>query len=477
MKVATSITNLRILAALYLTIVYLNGILPKAAWLDDWGTLIDPSDHRTHAIRDGRIIYGWVIDVLYSLFGDLNSIFFIRIFGLIGIILTCDFVIKKFVTSEKFTSLYIATLFSFTIPAFQFAAHAATFFVLCWAAFLALQGYNFFSKKESKLKLVGIILGIISILSYPLMFFYVIPLTYILWFISEKNIRILLKQMTNLFSYMACCFILATICVKLYLMFNDLPLNERVDLVSLRELPVKLYWFLTRPMLLTFRPFLVDSPETLEAILVSSFFVLLLITLFYLKFRSIRVVILHILVFNLVAASSLAPLFVASQNEIELYFILSSSWLFIFLLIYLFLDLVSSATKFNPKIRFRIFGAVSSLLLFFGVFTVNDRFNNFLAPVEKSTISFLKSQLYNCTSAELSSGISILPRTKPWETYENLGVFSQSTDLQSSWVPISAVKVVLRDLDLGVNSNVSVKWESSNNADCKVNLDEFNRLK
>jgi len=477
MKATANIRNLRMFAALYLTMVYSKGVLPKAAWLDDWVTLIDPSAHRTHAIKDGRIVYGWVIDILYSLFGDLNSIFFIRIFGLIGIIFTCDFFIKKLVTSEKFISLYIATLFSFTIPAFQFAAHAATFFVLSWAAFLALQGYNFFSKEESKLKLVGILFGIISILSYPLMFFYVIPFTYILWFISERNIRILVKQMINLSKYMACSFILAAICVRLYLMFNNLALNARVELVSPTDLPVKLYWFLTRPMLLTYRPFLVDSPKTLEAILVSGFFVLLLVTLFYLKFRSIKVVVLQLLVFNLVAAASLAPLFVASQNEIELYFILSSSWLFVFLLVYLFLDLVNLATKFSLKTRFKIFGTVSSLLLFFGIFTVNDRFNNFLAPVEKSTISFLKSQLYNCTSAELSSGISILPRTKPWKTYENLGVFSQSTDLQSSWVPISAVQVVLRDLDLGLNSNVSVNWGSSNNADCKVYLDQFNRLK
>lgn len=243
MRLQLTAAKYRIAAALYLFLVYAFGVFSKSAWSDDFSALLDPGAVATHAIRDSRIIYGWLIDLLFGQFNTIQSLAFIKLFGLLGLILLNDLLINNLLKIKMSASMVIASTLAFTLPSFQFAAHWAITFMLSWTAYLAVVGYISFGKKSLVNKSLGLLLFTTSMLLYPLMTFFIFPYIFILWFIQKTGYKSLL--------FKSCLAILLTLCASVisygfsffYLKINDLSFNTRVTIVNMDELPRKIAFF------------------------------------------------------------------------------------------------------------------------------------------------------------------------------------------------------------------------------------------
>ena len=106
MKLSTG--KYRLIAAFYLFLVYALGVFSKSAWSDDYASLLDPGAHRLHAIKDGRLLHGASIDFFYSHFTTVQSLTFIRMFCLAGLILLNDMLIRKFLSVQSSSAVVVA---------------------------------------------------------------------------------------------------------------------------------------------------------------------------------------------------------------------------------------------------------------------------------------------------------------------------------------------------------------------------------
>lgn len=463
----------RVLSVFYLITVYAKGVLSKGAWLDDWGSLVDSDSAALHATRDGRPVYAWMIRLLFGFFDELDTLFMIRIFGLLGLLLLSDLVMKQALKIKPSFGLFLAIVFSFTIPAFQFPTHMANAFGFCWTIYLMLQGFLIYSQVHLKKRVLGICFGVLSLLTYPLMSFFTFPFIYFLWLISGANFQALFKKLFQGIGYFTFSFLFSILSLKIYLLFSGLEFNSRVQLVGPEDLFSKIVWFVTRPFLLSYRPFLISSPTPLQAATQFVCAFVLICVCFYLRYRGMRLALANILIFNAIICLSLAPLFLAAQNEIEIYFILSSSWLFVVLLVYFTADLGYRKMSTISNFRSSVTIVFTVVLLLAGFLGVNGRFDSNIGQIERSTFSFLSNQIDRCSESELNSGVTLLSRTKDWPVKPNLGVYSQTTDLQSIWVPVQAVRVILRDRNPITYADTQVSWGVKDNPGCIVDLNEF----
>ena len=95
MRFQLTTAKYRFAAALYLFLVYAFGVFSKSAWSDDFSALFDPDAVALHAIRDSRIVYGWLVDLLFGQFTTIQSLAFIKLLGLLGLILLNDLLINN----------------------------------------------------------------------------------------------------------------------------------------------------------------------------------------------------------------------------------------------------------------------------------------------------------------------------------------------------------------------------------------------
>ena len=153
MKLSTG--KYRLIAAFYLFLVYAFGVFSKSAWSDDYSAILDPGAVGLHAIKDGRLLHGASIDFFYSHFTTVQSLTFIRMFGLAGLILLNDMLIRKFLSVQSSSAVVVASTVAFTLPSFQFSAHWAGAFGFSWTAYLAILGFTLFNENTGLKKSFG----------------------------------------------------------------------------------------------------------------------------------------------------------------------------------------------------------------------------------------------------------------------------------------------------------------------------------
>lgn len=463
----------RLSACFYLLSVYGFGVFSKSAWSDDFSTLLTPDGTRLHAVRDGRILYGWSLDFLFSHFSTVQSLSLIKLIGLLGLILLNDLLIRKFRSSTSSKSVVIASTLAFTLPSFQFAAHWAMLFMTGWTAYFAVIGLQFFSRHSPAYKFFGLTLISASLLLYPLMSFFIFPYIYCLWLLEEASYSKLYAELRQGVILVFCASAASFFFFFGYLRLNNLTSNTRVALVTLDEIPEKIFFFFSRPFALTYRPFLINSPTTIETLFSVFLFVFILILILWHKTRSIKRTSVHILMFNIVIVFSLLPLLVVSENQIDLRFIASNTWLYVFVTSYLLFEQFGKVKFGSLVLQKTISTAMAGLLLTVGAATINFRFLVLYQNRFQEKEAFIGQQLSKCSNTDLSLGITIIERTIPWPKWQYIGAYSQHTDLESSWVPIAAVTQYLRDFNLPRSNAVIFGTHGKDSLGCEIILDEY----
>ena len=466
-----TLSKMRILSALYLFATYFVGVFTIGAWSDDYPALNDPSGTALHVTKDARPMAGLLIYLGFNVGQSLDSLIVTRILGLIGLILLSDLVLSKLLIKVSSYKIVIATSLAFTLPAFQFWAHWATMFTAGWAAYFAVLGYVRITTGSNKSLILGLLLVTTSWLIYPPVSFFVIAFAFSQSLVSRDTLAQLGKSLARASGYLASGALVGTFVSLVFLYTTNTPRNARVSLVTISELPEKVVWFFTRPFSLSFRPFLIDSPAPGLMAFQVSCSIGLLFLLFYLHYRDVVYSIKVLILLFGALILCITPLLVVGQNQIELRLISGNSWLFLFLIVYFGLSAVERISKGIGKNRFEYLIGLSILLL--GMFTVNDRFLSFIHPIYDSNQVFFAGELKLCNSAQLKNGIEIVKRNSSWPTKPLIGFYSQSTDLESEWVPVPALQSYFERIGQDSYGNILLVDRPSSSEVCQVFLENF----
>jgi len=473
MLIRLSTGKFRLGAALYLFLVYALGVFSKSAWSDDYSAILDPEAVGLHAIKDGRLIHGWSIDFFFSYFNTVQSLTFIRMFGLAGLILLNDMLIRKFLSVQPSSAVVVASTVAFTLPSFQFSAHWAGAFGFSWTAYLAILGFMLFNENAGLKKSLGYLVFLLSLFAYPLMSFFIFPFIYTVWLIRGAPIKALFKDTVVAISFFVSGALISFVLTAIYLSVKGLTFNDRVALVAIGDIPSKIVFFFTRPFALTYRPFLIDSPTLPSLLLTLLVFSSFLIFLFWQKWKSLAAVSAHMLILNLFFIASLLPLLVTSDNQIEMRLVSTNTWLYCFVVVFLFLRLQTTIGLKIDFFKFKSQVITVLFLLIVGFLTINQNFWNLYHEPFQDKQRFFQEQFSACTETQIQSGVVIIKRTLPWPHKELIGVYSQSTDLESDWVPVSAAIQYLKDSNIKLINVPILVGTNSNPGACVISLDKY----
>ena len=120
---------------------------------------------------------------------------------------------------------------------------------------------------------------------------------------------------------------------------------------------------------------------------------------------------------------------------------------------------------------------ILAFLLIAGAITVSANVERqFLEPYN-SKVQFLKAKIVECNkSTNDLRKIVLIPPETPFPVRKNLGMFSQTTDLASPWVPVPSVQAILFSLG---QSNVEAILYENRNLDllkgCVLDLEDYRR--
>lgn len=460
----------RMIPLVCLLFIYLPGVVSTGLWLDDYPTVTSPESHQIHASRDGRPLYGFALQFIFGLVNGAQYLWIIRLLALIGLLLLTDLVIQILNPKRDNLRITLSTIGAFSIVSFQLSIHWASAFLFPWVAYFALLGLIYLKKNSWLEKSLGFVLLTVAALSYPILVFFIIPLVFLSWFESEFDNSQLIKNLLWSFLGISISAVLSIITNHFLLGMRKLSFNDRVEIVSLSELPEQLIWFLSRPFVLTFRGYSIDSPTFFNVLIgllgVNSLILLAL----YLKHRSITQSIFTYLLLLGFDLLSLVPILLPNQQQIEMRYVTVGAWLISYMLVSSIYLITSTFTITNLPFR-KYLVATCMFVVFF--LSINFRYFSIIRPIYTETSSFISKELSLCSESQIQNGVHVLARTSDWPNRKYIGMFSQITDLASPWVPLSAVKIELEKIPGIKNREPRVSWGERNIQNCTVDLNAY----
>lgn len=467
---------------LILIFAYSPGVFKESFWSDDYSALADPSGLSQLILNNARPTYAWLLSSSFSILGDPGNAWILRSLSLIALLLIF-ILISKSISESKYRNIgTLAIAFALCLPSFQMYVHWSIAWPYLWAALAGLFSFHLWTSKQTLKRAISVLLLVLALTTYPptaLFFFASIVFTNILN--ESKSQKFISETIQGLRLLTISVFVSLLVVIVTMKLSGSSP-SERVKLVTVAEVPDKIIWLLTRPLVVGLRPFAIDSPAAIFGIM-SSLPVLLLVVLGIARqsrkleerffYRSIAITIPLLL--------TLIPIIVTSDNQIEFRILPGYCWgvaaiasFFLFVEIETWLKIFGTRKRLED-VSLILIGATLSLV---AIASVNIHYAElFGVPYQKKN-TFLNSKIYSCLNHEIPQKILILPPKETFPSLPRLGVFSMSTDLASSWVPQPNVELLLKERSLKIPVEYleirPSKIESTSTI-CVIDLEEFRK--
>jgi len=402
-------------------------VISRYGWADDWAFMVAYEEFGTTGehFSGYRPILELFFNLSFPLIESTEDLSILRAIASIGVSFLAV-KIYNFNRKAGYSKLFVLSLALLTplLPSFSIFARWATVFIYPWVALLAFIAGEQFLKK--RLFIAWILLCVCFLTYQPAATFALVPLALLFLKKVVPTGTVYKFALSAVF-----CFGLSTLVGYLFNLAFGIDTKERASVISNPvELFEKLVWLTSRPFLLSFRPFLIDSPTVIDLVLYFSLVVVVLIALMYFAKVNLLKVMDFSFILGLVVLFflSVLPLVPIVENQIEFRTLATSSTLGLMLLIRLVEVLT---TRINSS---RGFLAIS-LALFLCITTYNfywskevfvDSFNTNEYFVEMSL-----SSKENLQSVTINYRIDY---SKAWPQREYLGSLSVVSDLQMSWV-------------------------------------------
>jgi hypothetical protein len=425
---------------------YLYGIFRESAWSDDWQALEAPDNDFKQPLRDGRPLFALFQKMSFGILSrDPSHLFVLRFFSLVFLLLVYILVGKRL--GLKTTKDFILLSVGFTLPSFQWFVYWSTLWTWLLPILFSIVASNLWGKEGNR-RWLGVVPLTLALLIYPLNSLFAFSLLFVEAIILAIPIHELKRRLLSLLKIYFVSTLISLVIIRFSLfVFQVAPSAKVTENVSLNELPTKFWWWITRPVVTAFRPFLIDSPGNIAAVM-SCLPILLLIgfILFKQAFELNENSLVRGMFLSLIAIIPLMPLLVAKQNQIDFRLVASWDWGILQVSIwYLGIRL----TKFT---RIKLLTLI--LLVSFSIYQSNLNYvRTFLRPYELKN-HFLHEEIDKC-GAYLS--VVILPPKEEWPSYSLLGNFSTVTDLAHSWVPKPNIQFLARKINPDKVVNVTFR--------------------
>lgn len=468
---------------LILIAAYAPGVFRTSLWSDDYGGLIETSGFAEHILRDGRPTGAGIIFLSFTALGSASQAWILRFFALSALLVIYLMVDRSIKNSANYKVATLSIAIGLCLPSFQMYIHWIGTWHFLWTALAGLVAFLLWSHKRIIPKIIGVFLLALALTSYPptaLFYFAVIGVT---GAINSRSSKRILEESIRGLTLLASAGLVAFISAASVLKSYGLTPNPRVNLVDISEIPNKVVWVISRPIVVGLRPFTIDSPMPLFAALTT--IPVLAMLFFGVKRQSLELsenFIIRTSVIFLPLVFTLAPIMVTSDNQIEFRLLAGYCWGVVSLSsFFLFASLKDWTHRRNTNLHLARIAQVTtaSILILVAVFTVNIHYEQFFGEPYRTKTSFLNEKISDCIDKNNLDKILILPPEQPFHSFSRLGVFSMSSDLASSWVPKANVELVLEQQNIKVGVEYldprPINFLPTDRA-CVIDLEEFRLL-
>jgi hypothetical protein len=459
----------KVLGVFFLIFGYGYSVFQESFWSDDYPLLVDPNGTFKEVFADARPIYGLLLKFSYLVIGEPQNAWILRLVSLAGLIVLYLIIVTKL--DSKNWQIPILVAIGFMLPSFQMYVMWAGCWPHLWTSILSITSYQYWGRSPLKFKLISLCLMALAFSIYPPTTFFTFAYLFLLAYYKEYNLSKVISEFRNLLILfiIGCSIGLTGSLISMHIF--EIDQNPRVGTVTFQELPQKVIWIVTRPIVTGFRPFMIDSPSAISALASSVLFVFLFLVGIYFQSKKLnenyfkRFTVLSALLF-----SSLIPLLIVKDNQIEFRTIAGFSWgVFIVGLIFL------QEKKFLKNIKFSRY--LSSFFIFLalsvGMYSINMNYKQLFRDPYVIKNQFLESELLRCKQNPSFKSILILDSLKPYPSRNRLGVYSTITDLAHPWVIEPNLVILSRKFNINLPIFFSPRLDSDSNEQCIISLENF----
>lgn len=456
-----------------LTLSYLPGVLLTTAWSDEYPAMKDPWGLSQELMEAMRPVWSLLALITFTTLPNPGLLWIARLFGFLGLI-TLYLSLVKFtpkVTKTASAELFVAL--ALCLPSFQNWGHWANAWPQSWAAVISVWSFYFFKKQKLFYKILGILMLTVSITTYPpssVFFFGALAVNSYEKQVTSKSIR---SEIIAAVKLITGATLVSLIICELLLKILGLQRAPRASFVNPSEIGQKISWLFTRPVVVGLRFFSIDSPTIFLAAVSSipaAFIILFTILRQSSALREKRFQ--RALLFAMYLGMSISPIILTRDNQIEHRFIPGYAFAIFCLFCLALREIISKISSKIPKNKYTS-RALPLFMIFISVIIIintNWRFyQGFYHPYQVKT-TFIAAALNSCSKESLQSGIEIIPPKKKFPIFNRIGSYSQSTDMDSSWVPEPNVWLLLPKL-VNQKTNIHYPGNSHLNKNCHIDLE------
>jgi hypothetical protein len=477
------LTKVQAMGLLLIFAAYAPGVLKESFWSDDYPALVDTPGIVDHLLRDARPTSAGLISVSFSMLGSPQNAWLLRLLALLGISILY-IVISRYLSLPKNSIIAnISIAIAFCIPTFQMYVHWAIAWIYAWALLMSVLAFIFWRSEVSWKKVFGVIFLVAALTTYPpAALFYLALISVKGVFINSRSREILTELFQGLLLLLI-SLVFASIFIFFSMRLSHVVASNRVSLITLSDIPHKIVWLVSRPIVIGLRPFLIDSPRPIWALATT---VPILFALFVgLKRQSSRIGESYLargVVIALPLLLSLIPIAITADNQIEFRILPGYCWGILSISTFLLVSEVQSTlakTPWREMLKKSISFVVVALISFVAVLTTNLHYwQLFGDPYQKKTI-FLTKEISSCALSGNFNSVLILPPKTAFPSLPRLGVFSTVTDLASGWVPEPNVQILLKQKHLRASTTyllIRPSKVSSKDGVCLIDLQNYRNL-
>lgn len=448
-------------------------------------TLVNGEAMADLQMSDGRPLAAFIIPESFGLISEPNKIWILRILALLGLILLYFQTARQIKANKNQKVALISIAIAFCTPGFQMYVHWATTWTYLWAAAAGVFGFQVWLKGSLPGKSIGAILLAIAIMIYPPAALFYFALIVVSNIVNENRSRDLIGEMISGVKFLLISGVVAVLVIALTMTALNVQPTDRVRLVNTSEIIEKLFWFLTRPIVMGLRPFLIDGPEPFVVAL--SILPVLGILFWGIKSQARRLresFMIRLGIFFVAACVPLTPILISPENQIEFRLILCFGWIIAVLAIYFLVEqlkhLFFKLSLFDLPSRVSI-GTILGIMALLAVVNVNQRYTELFGDSYQRKNNFFSKSIQSCIQDNPIEYVKLLAPAEDFPLKKNLGVYSMQTDLYGPWVSVPNVELLLSEMNIQApveyvqNRYRGADSISASNGFCVIDLEKFRK--
>ena len=416
---------------IFLTFFNSFSIFRKFAWADDWAFI---SGYRSETVEVKVEHYSGYRPILQKImdlsFGNLSSyehLIFLRLLSVIGMAVLTVLVMKSL---EKYGySRFVRVTLGCglnLLPTFWIYTNWSSTFIYPWVCVISILSLNLFAKY----KVISFLLLVIAFMIYQ-------PAAVFSVFLMFANYLRVARFSRSSSSYLVGIAFSAVTSLILSKAINQalaVPAKARTGFLSDPiEIGQKVIWLVTRPLALSFRPFIVESHGIVPLALMAAGFMLSIAGLleFSNKMRDLKLL-AGIGIFYIFG---LLPMIPIAENQIEFRILPTTSVMGLLLVLIGVQSLQKKIKLSNSLVTIIMIISISGT----GLYSQSKIQEIFIKPFEKNRAYLLEKSLEN----NLNDVIVVIDYNLTWPQRNYIGALSVISDFQMPWVPIGEVSQVL----------------------------------